>query len=336
MKAGIYFFSLIFVLTLFSCKENKYEVDVEHIEADISIKRLDKDLFRFSKKNAAEDIADFEKKYGDFFAVYNKKILKIGGSNTADYALRLLDFINYCSKEHIQDSVWAKYPELTKLEADLSQAFKHYKYYFPENKMPEIISFISAFNESVVTVGKYTGIALDKYLGKNSVFYERLMTEKYLRRRMIPEAIVPDVMRARAKADFPYESSSDDMLDNMIYEGKLQYYLNCMLPQTPDTIKWRYTQKQLAWAYRHEKKVWNYMVDNKKLFIHDRIQIRQYVGDAPFTTPFTDVSAPRIGSFIGFRIIEAYMEQKPEVSLLQLMQEKDSKYILSESKYNPE
>ncbi len=327
---------LLVILLLSACADKKFDVDVSNININLNIKRLDKDLFDFNKENAADKIAFLSEKYGEFYDVYNYKILNIGSSGDKLYPEKLSDFIQYCKDEHITDTVWTKFDDLTAVEADLTEAFKHHKYYFPEKKLPEIITFISAFNESVVSVENQTGIAPDKYLGENCEFYERLGIEKYLRRRMIPQAIAPDVMRSLAMSEYPYESSSDALIDNMIYEGKIQYYLNCMLPETPDTIKWRYTERQYNWANIHEEKIWNYLVENKKLFESNRLQTRQYVGEGPFTNPFTDVSAPRAGVFIGYKIVEAYMDKNPDVSLKDLMQNKDYQAILTKSKYNPD
>ncbi len=334
MNRFLIFFMTISATFLFGCTENKFEVNVDDINVDLTIKRLDKDLFVVNSSDSSVNIPNLEKTYGEFFEVYNRKILRIGGTNESAYALRLKDFQRYCSENHIQDSVWAKYPDLTALEQTLKTAFNHYKYYFPKKNIPEVITCVSAFNESIFTLENSIGIALDKFLGEKSSFYERLAIEKYLRRSMIPQVIPSETMRAWAKAEYPYESTADDLLDNMIYEGKIQYYINCMLPETADTLKWRYTAQQFGWATTHEGKVWNYLVENKKLFETDRIQIRQYVGEAPFTTPFTDVSAPRIGAFVGYRIVENYMNQT-NASLPELLSEKDSKKILSLSKYNP-
>ena len=330
---------IVFILTALlifsSCADNQFKVDTSKIELSFEAKRLDVDLFEFTIENAPEKIKFLNDKYGDFFEVYNAQILKIGTSSGVDYALRLSEFIQYCNDENITDSVHAVFKQTDNTEQLITEALKHHKYYFPEKETPEIVMFISAFNESVVTVENTVGIALDKYLGEKSSFYERLGIEKYLRRRMTPEAIPADVMRALAMAEYPFESTSDALMEHMLYEGKIQYYLNCMLPETADSIKWRYTQKQFRWAQNNEENVWNYLVENKKLFETDRLQVRQYVGDAPFSTPFTDVSAPRIGVYVGYKIILAYMKNSPDTDLKTLMQNADYQSILSKSKYNP-
>ncbi len=321
--------------TLQSCEENPYKVDVSDIDINLSVKRLDIDLFEFSIEKSAAVVPKLDSTYGMFFDIYNRKILQIGGTNEAEYPLRLSDFLKYCTDNSIQDTVIAKFSNLKQLESELSSAMKHYKFYFPEKQTPEIITCLSAFNESVFTYENQIGIALDKFLGADCVFYERLVIEKYLRRSMTPEMIPVQTMQALAKSQFPYESTADDLLDNMIYEGKIQYFMQCMLPEHNEKLKWRYTTEQMEWAKRNESKVWNYMIENKKLFETDRITIRQYVGEAPFTTPFTDVSAPRIAAYIGFRIVEKYMQENTDVDLPGLMNEKDAKKILSLSKYNP-
>ena len=93
--------------------------------------------------------------------------------------------------------------------------------------------------------------------------------------------------------------------------------------------------KQLAWAEKHEKRIWNYIAEQKLLFSTDKIEIRKFVGDGPYTSIFTDVSAPRAGAFVGFKIVDSFMDNNKGVTLKQLMEEADSRKILSGAKYNP-
>lgn len=330
----ILFLSAIF---LNSCTDNKFEADISDIKLnDLKIKRFDLDLFNYNADSSVYYIDYYSKNYGEFYNLINFKVLQFGDPTAKRYSGELEMFVKYWKLQEIDKIIQKEFGSLTDIEDEITEAFKHYKYYFPDKNIPEIYTFYSAFGLSVITSDSILAFATDKYLGsKYSQLYEKAAWSAYQQRRMTREMIVVDAMAAQAVADFPYVQDKANLLENMIYEGKLQYYLNCMLPQKHDTLKWRYTKKQLKWAVNNEKNIWNYMAENKLLFSTDKIEIKKFVGDAPFTNPFSNKSAPRAGTFIGYRIVESYMDNNPKVSLSELMNEKDSRLILSKSKYNP-
>ena len=54
----------------------------------------------------------------------------------------------------------------------------------------------------------------------------------------------------------------------------------------------------------------------KLLYSTDYSEIRKFTGDGPYTTIFTDVSAPRAGVFVGFKIVEHYMKNNPSYNFV--------------------
>ena len=334
MKRLIFFFSII--LFLISCSSNDFDIDVSGIKTDLKIIRFEQELSKFNRDSAGFYISKFENEYPSFFKLYNLQIIAIGESNTRRYADSLYYFLKYCKDEKIEKAVSDKFLDITLLSEQLDDAFKHYKYYFPTKPIPDIYTCISGFNQSVFTTDSLIGISLDKYLGYDSEFYERLSFYDYHKRRMYPEMIPVDVTEAWAKAEFVYKGESDDMLDNMLYGGKIQYFINCMLPNIPDTVKWRYTKKQLDWANANENNIWNYMTQEKLLFSTKPSEIVKYTGEGPFTVPFSKKSAPRAAVFVAYKIVKSYMDNNTDISLKTLMEENDSRKILSKAKYNPE
>ncbi len=336
MKKIILLISLVIFFA--SCKNNNnFDVDVSKIKVDIKVKHFEKDLFKFNIDSADFYVNLYRQKYGEFFKLFNYQITEIGSSEDKNYPENLDMFVRYWKTEnipHILDSAFADFDQ--KQIPEIQKAFQHYKYYFPEDTVPEIYTFFSSFGYSVVTLDGIVGLASDKYLGKKFYYlYDRVGWSNYQKRRMVKEMIPVDIMRAVAVADYPYDEEGDNMLKKMIYEGKIQYYLNCMLPDVADTLKWRYTVRQLVWAEKYENKIWSYIAEQKLLFSSDQTEIRKMTGDGPYTSAFTDVSAPRAGCFIGYKIVEKYMDNHKELTLKDLMEEKDERKILEEAKYNP-
>ena len=121
----------------------------------------------------------------------------------------------------------------------------------------------------------------------------------------------------------------------MVYRGRLLYFTKAMIPEGPDTLNWGLTSKNLDFCISNEKSMWTSLIENKFLFSTDRFTIDKFILEGPFTKDFGRESPARAAVWIGYRIICAYMENNPDVTLPELMEEKDYMKILNLSAYNP-
>jgi uncharacterized protein YjaZ len=121
----------------------------------------------------------------------------------------------------------------------------------------------------------------------------------------------------------------------MIYRGKLAYLTSLLLQSDPDELIVGYTKEQLQWCKQYEKDMWGSLIESKHLFSNESIWRMKYLEEAPFTQPFTQKSPGRAGVYIGWRIVESYMENNPKVTPLELVQNTDAQQILEQSGYNP-
>ena len=120
----------------------------------------------------------------------------------------------------------------------------------------------------------------------------------------------------------------------MIYYGKMHVFLDAMLPNTPDSIKWGMPAQKLKWCNKNEGQMWLYLIENKLLFNSSLKEIKRFIDDGPFTTPFSKESPARTGQWLGYQIVLSYLKNN-NVSLQQLMAMEDYQKILNESKYKP-
>lgn len=326
---------LLIIICFSACSSNKFDVDISNIEVDLKIKRLDKDIFELPPNNIEKHLPELRKKYGELFKIYNYQIIKTGSSKELEYATQLRGLITHVDWKDVYSKTKKKYPNLDNLKLELTNAFKHYRYYFPNKNIPEIFTYISAFNQNIVTDENILGIGIDKYLGSDCKFYKYAGIDKYMANRMIPQRISSDCMTAIAEMEFPYNDSIDNLACQMIHKGRIRYFLDAMLPNVKDSIKSGYTLNQFAWAVKFEEKIWTYIVEQKHLFSTDFLLIKKYIGEAPFTAYFSKNSAPQAGIFIGWHIVKSYMENNSNISLKKLMQERNYMKILQKSKYKP-
>ena len=152
---------------------------------------------------------------------------------------------------------------------------------------------------------------------------------------MYKERIPSDVAFAWAITEFEDQNSATSLLDNMVEKGKMMYLVDAMLPDTPDSLKIGYTETQLEWCEANEPAMWTYLIEQKMLYSTKRMDIVRYINDAPSTSGFPVESPGRSGVWIGWQIVRQYMKKHPDITLSELMSNKDYQKILNESEYDP-
>ncbi|MDD4216900.1 MAG: hypothetical protein PHZ24_06155 [Bacteroidales bacterium] len=323
---------IFFVVRYFVKNRNPLNVDVSDIELNLEIERFDLDLI--DANNSWKAIESLQEKYGVFFEIYNKEIISIGGIENSSYLTYLSTFLNDYSVVEAHREVNRTYSDCSKLDIELTQGFKHLLFYYPDENIPRIVSFIAGFNHSVVLIDGFIAIGLDKYLGKECQLYDMLGIPQYAKDEMVPEQIPIDVFTAWAQDRYLYKSESDNLLSYMVYNGKILYFLDAMFPDFNQARKLKYTEEQLAYCCKFERDIWTNIIENKLLFDTDYFTIRKFVENAPNTYQFGPDSPPRIANWVGLQIVRNYIKNN-NITLIELMEENDYQKILNSSQYNP-
>ena len=136
-------------------------------------------------------------------------------------------------------------------------------------------------------------------------------------------------------SEFPQETYTEVLLDNILYRGKIMFLLETFMPgEKPETLM-AYTPEQLKWCRDHEKEMWTSIIEDKHLFQNNRMITAKYINEAPYTSFFPHESPGRTGIWIGWQIIRSYMKNNPDVGLKELMEESNYRKILEKSGYRP-
>ncbi|HCY42522.1 MAG TPA: hypothetical protein DHV48_14395 [Prolixibacteraceae bacterium] len=329
-----FFFLLCLAAIMFSCTRNPLKVNVSDVSADVKIRHLDADLMKLKQDQLASEIPVLKHSYGEFFDIFTYRMISIGGTEQEEFAELLYSFISDSLNRELVQNVAANIDTI-KLRKELVQAFKYYKHYFPVKDIPTIYTCISGFNQSVVTAENLIGISLDKYLGYDSRYYKELGLPVYKRRNMHPEKIVTDMMYAWAVTEWPKADNANNLLSQMIHEGKMQYFIDAMLPEMPDSLKIGFTKNQLDYCNKNEAAMWTFLAEHKLLYSTDRMSVKRFIDDGPYTSAFTDQSPARTGAWLGWQVVRSYMKQNKDVKLADLMNNPDFQSILNQSGYQP-
>lgn len=320
-----------------SCKRNHYQVSVSAINVNIGIKRLEQDLFTLNPDKVIASVPALKEKYDGFLQLFSM-VINTGDVNEDSFGDFLLRFCSDRQNNEVYDLTMKKFPEVKTLEAGLQDAFRHYRYYFPNKKVPAVFTCITGFNNSIITGDSSLGISLDRYLGADCSYYPRLNIYKYIAARMTPENIIPDCMYGWGASEWDFASikyPADNTLSEIIHEGKLKYYEKCMLPETSDELIFGFTPAQMKFCRNNEGQMWQYLVENNLLFSSDQFVIRKLTGEAPFTAFFSNESPGRAATWLGFRIVEAYMLNNHSTDLEEMIKNTDVQSILEKAKYSP-
>ncbi len=334
LKIGI--FLLIGITSLLACKRNPLKVDISNIQEEVKINPFGKQLFDLEGKDTMQVVRELSEEYPDFFKLFTYRIISIGGIDDEHFPELIKLFLNDSLIEEVKTTTYAEFNDLKWLEKDLQKAFKYYRFHFPDKELPGVYTYVSGFNQSVVTAENIVGISLDKYLGRDCEFYRQLnSTPQYKVINMYKERIPSDVAFAWAITEFEDPNSAVTVLDNMIEKGKMMYLVDAMLPSTADSLKIGYTEQQMEWCEMNEPAMWTYLIEQKMLYSSKRMDIVRYINDAPSTSGFPVESPGRAGVWLGWKIVRQYMKKHPEVSIAELMDMHDYQKILNDSEYDP-
>jgi gliding motility-associated lipoprotein GldB len=329
-------FYLFAGLALGACTRNRLKVDVSNVQvAPVTIRRFDQDFFALNADNIVKKLPELKIKYPGFADLFVRNILCQGGLSDSSCIPEIIHFVSDKDMRSAYNQCQQVFPDMNLIEARLTDVFRHYKYYYPHAQLPRVIGMMSNFSYAIAYADTSIGLGLEMYLGSKSPFYDMVQFPNYKRVNMRKEYIVNDLVHAWMAKAFPLTSKSGTLLNEMIYQGKLLYMVDAMMPEEQDTVKIGFTKKQLDWCIENENNMWGDLIKNKFLYSNEISVVTKFTGDAPFTSGFVKESPGRTGVWIGWRIVRKYMDNNPKITLDQLMQEKEAQTILANSKYKP-
>lgn len=326
-------------ISFIGCTSSK-EPDISGIKLDVKIERFDQSMEQLTTGNLSQVAPQLEKQYDWFYADYIQNMLAVGSMADTTYYQNLRIVLGNPDYKALAKAVSDTYPNLTKQEAELTDAFKRMKYYFPKQKTPRFISFLSGFSVQTPIGNGYIGIGLDMFLGKDSPFYPALVQSipQYISRRFTPENIAPRVVETYIREEvYPESDATVSLLDKIVYNGKVLYLMQKALPRAPDSLLIGYTDAQSAWCQTYEADIWAYFINENLLFETDYQKIQKFLTDAPFTPGLgeNNQSAPKLGVWVGWQIVKNYMDKHPELEPKDLLALQDGQKILRDSGYKP-
>ncbi len=311
---------LIVLSVVVSCKkDSRIEEDIAKINSNIEIERFDK-LFANSKINELPNLKKsypfmFSNKFDDEFWIAKKE-----------------DTV----QQQLYTEVNKVFLDFNSTELEIESMVNHLKYYFPEFLPPRFItatSFVDYRNKIILT-DTIALISTDTYLGSDHEFYESI--PKYVRANLRKEQVVVDITTRYAEK-YIFQEERKTLLDEIIYYGKQLYFKDLIIPFKTEAERISYTEDQLNWAKANESYIWRFFVEKELLFSTDSKLPNRFINPAPFSKFYLeeiDTDSPgRLGQYIGWQIVRAYMEQN-NVALKDMLTA-TTEEVFNNSKFKP-
>ena len=314
--------SLILLIFLFfnACQDEfTNESDVESISVSVYFDRFDLKFY----DQPSEVIPELKKKYPFLFPKQFSDSVWISRQKDS---LQLL----------LQSEVNKTFKNIELFERDVNHLFKHIKYLFPFAKTPRVITLTNNVDYQIKTVysDSLLLISLDTFLGSENHLYDGIPS--YIRKELDPKYITVQIAdKFGAFIIPPVEDRT--FLARMIYEGKKLYLHDLLLPHVPVEDRIVYTKEEFNWALENEKYVWQYFIEKQVLYQTQIEWVQRFIEPAPFSKfylQFDNETPGRIGSWLGWQIVNSYMTQFPETPLDELLKISSQK-LFNLSKYKP-
>ncbi len=325
--------SLIFLFVFSACSDQekycKEAPNVNNIKIDIPLNDLTDDMVGLRSQEEATQFIQEHPFVVDYFFERRRY-----GADSIVAKNMINIFSNPAYKDTLYQQVRNTFGEFTNLQADFESAFKYYKHYYPDVTIPELEIVLAGLQKDLFVSDSLISIAADYFLGPDAAYVPNGVPD-YILMRYEKEYIVPMTMLLLTQKQNKTDQSDQSLLADMIFYGKSYYMTKMTIPCTPDSLIIGYTAKEMEDINKNEHIIWANFLENDLLYETSHFMKNKFIGERPKTFEISQQCPGRIGIWVGWQIVKSYMENNPEVSLQELMENTDAQQIFSQSKYKP-
>lgn len=321
---------MLFSVALFSCKEDECidAPDASHIEVTVKIERLEKKLYKIPTKSELRKLLAENPAFAESF-------LDLSKYPSEDILIdRYFGLLNSAEIDSLFLEVEREFGEMEDIRLQFEEAFRLLKYYYPEIKIPRIQTVVTGIANDLFISDSVIVIGIDYYLGPQGE-YRPLNIPNYILKRYQKEYLVPQIMLLYSAFFVETNYQDQTTLADMIYYGKAYYLAKNVMPCTPDSIFTGYTSFETEDIDEHEPVIWASILENEVLYENNPYVKDKFLSERPKTLEIGEKCPGRIGRWLGWRIIQKYAEEHPDVSIPELMKMNDAQKLFGESKYKP-
>ena len=333
---NVFFIAFFSVLFAFGCNNVNNDPAAKAPLFQVKVGRFDSAFFSMDTTHTKIEIEKLLKAYPGFGEDFITRILLLKRVNDT-HGIKVF-YRNYLPI----------YKEVQKLNAikiakpAIEDAFKRLHFYFPKYALTHnVILFVGPLESygNIIT-SDAIAIGLQMHMGVQSKWYydEHIQTiyPTYLSRRYTPDYIALSTVQNILSDIYSPSIKSQTLITQIIEAGKIQYIMNACFYNTPDSLRLGYTNEHCINIKNQEEKIWTYLLHEKLIYSTQPMDIDNFMQDAPFSNLFGEALPGNIGKYIGYRIVDAWMQQKAQRGItMEALLNTSSDKIFEKAAYNP-
>lgn len=332
-----FFFIACCLLCWTACHDEKNIPDVSDEVVNIDFVRFDSMVYHVKEP---VDIEVINSRYPAFSQLYFNRILGFRDRDSLFSNVR--DMISSQTFQVLGEKAHNQYDDIEDIKKEWRQAMQFYSHYFQPSSVPDFYTTVTefAFGSFIFPISETkdaVGVSVEMFLGDTinytamakmdasfSDYNARTFNREHLIKKAV-DALVDDIL---------LEENSATFLPYLLRAGKKQYVLKQLLPYAADTVLWEYTPEQLAWVRDNEVNIYQHLVSEELFFSKERSNYLRLLSPGPSSPGMPPEAPGRAATYIGYKIIESYMDRHPDTTLPELMR-LEANALFQAAKYKP-
>lgn len=325
----------LFVYTLFSilffscdspgCRESSdisnLTIKVEHIALEEELRNM---------KNWKEMVAFLEENR----TMSNYFLHAQQYPNDTILAKRLFKLTKDSYMDTLFTEVSDQFSDMNSIISEFENGYKRIKFNYPKIKIPKLQTVVTGFYNDLYISDSLIIVGLDYFVGSKGS-YKPNDIPNYILTRYEKENMLPSIFTFISNDYNEGDLSHNTLLAEMINLGKSYYFVSQILTCTDESLIIGFKQEEMKLVLENQETIWASLIENEMLYETDNFMKNKFVGERP-NVPEIDEKCPgRVGAWVGWEIVKAYMSNNPSITLPELMANKDAHSIFQQSRYRP-
>lgn len=218
-------------------------------------------------------------------------------------------------------------------ESDLQTLYTWLNFYYPQDQLPEVKTMVTGLYNDMYVSDQSIIVGLDFFIGPEATF-KPIQLPAYIQKRYTQRHVVPGIAKFIASS-YSELGEENSLLSEMIDIGKVMYFTGQLLPCTPDSLIMGYSPVEMKNVAENREIIWANFVENDLLYNTEENMKQKFLGERPSIYEISKNCPGRVGAYMGWEIVKAYMERNKNVTLQELLSETDHNKIFTRSRYKP-
>ncbi|RED98956.1 gliding motility lipoprotein GldB [Marinoscillum furvescens] len=306
-----------------SCKTNP-EIDQQTVS--IPVHRLERELFQLSSAEEIEKLLAENPSFASYFLHASEY------PHDSILAQKLHGIITNEAIDTLYREAQLAFEDLSPITEDLETLFGKMQSLFPGTGTPRLVTAVTGLYNDLFISDSLIIVGIDFFIGDGATFKPQ-NTPEYMLRRYDKEHL-PAIIAKFMAGQKIQNGQKSTLLSEMIDFGKTYYLASRLLPCTADSLLLGYTPQEMTLIQENESVIWANFVENEILYETSHVTKRRFLGERPNVYEISQKCPGRIGAWVGWRIVEQYME-RTNATIKELIAERDNEKIFMQSGYKP-